>query len=710
MDLVFGRSPLLLLVVIVAAAAFAWWSYGRMAPVPPPRRRLLLAGLRFAALAVVLLLLFEPVLSRVAAREEAPVFAVLLDRTQSLAPEDGAGTGARQTLDALAEFPDLPAEARFYTFAADLQPLSSPPDSLAFAGARTDLTQALEGVARQFEGRNLRGVLLISDGRYNTGRNPLHLAERFAVPIHTLTVGDTTRPRDVRLAGVLTNEVAYAGVELPVRVAVQQEGYAGERAVVTLSEGARVLAQEALTLPGDGLEATVELTVTPEGEGVRRYTASVTRFEGEATHRNNTASVAVQVLSTRRRVLLLAAAPGPDVAALRQELEADPNLEVVPRTQRAPGAYYEGAFPSTLGGFDLVVMAGFPGRASAPEHTRALATAAEGGLPLLFVLTQQTDLGALAGPLGEALPARPAAARPEFFEAQLRPTSAGALHPVLGVPGVPAGLLGRLPPVLRNESRWAVSPDARPLAAATVRGVALDDPLLLVRQRGESRSAALLAAGTWRWRTLPPDLAELSGFYAGLVQNLVRWLTVREDARPVRVRAAEPLFDASERVRLTGQVYDEARVPVSDAEVEVTLTGPDGSRLPFPMGPLGNGRFALEAGPLPEGEYTFTASATRGGTTLGSDRGGFAVGALALELRDLYADVPLMRELARRSGGEALLPGDLPALGARLADGLAPRRVETRRDTELWRLAPLLALLFLLLTAEWVLRKRSGMV
>jgi len=264
--------------------------------------------------------------------------------------------------------------------------------------------------------------------------------------------------------------------------------------------------------------------------------------------------------------------------------------------------------------------------------------------------------------------------------------------------------------VLRNESRWAISPDARPLATAEVRGIALDDPLLLVRQRGESRSAALLAAGTWRWRTLPPDLDDLSGFYAGLVQNLVRWLTTRDDARPVRVRPAEPLFDASERVRLTGQVYDEARTPVSDAELEVVVTGPDGARLPFPMRPLGSGRYALEAGPLPEGEYTYAARATRGGTELGQDRGAFAVGALALELRDLYADLPLMRELARRSGGEALLPGQISALPALLGDGLAARRVESRHDTELWRLWPLLALLVGLLTTEWVLRKRTGMV
>jgi hypothetical protein len=710
MDLLFARSPLLLLLAVAAAAAFSWWSYGRMVPLVPTRKRLLLCGLRFAALGVVIALLFEPLLRQITTREEAPVFAVVIDRTQSLAPEEGTGTGAHETRDVLARFPSVSGETAFFTFAGDLQALAGPPAAVSFGGVRTDIAGALAEVARRLEGRNLRGVLLISDGRYNTGRNPLYLAERYPAPIYTLTVGDTVRPRDVRIADVVTNEIAYTGVVLPVRVSVQTTGFAGERATVTLRESGRALAQQTVTLPADGLVATTELVVTPTLEGLRRYTVAVTQFDGEATHRNNLQTVTVRVMSARRRVLLLAGAPGPDVAALRQELETDPNLEIVPRTQRGPGAYYEGRLPDDLARFDLAVLAGFPGPVSGRGDAETVARAVEAGLPVLYVLTQRSDLTGLAGTLGEVLPARPEAPRPGFHEAHLHPTAAGAAHPVLEVPGAPAGALDRLPPVLQNESRWAVSPDARTLGSARVRGIVLDDPLIVIRQRGRQRSAAVLAAGTWRWRTLPPDLEELGGFYSGLVQNLVRWLTAREDARPVRVRAIEALFDATEPVRLAGQVYDESLAPVSDAELEVRITAPDGTELPFPMRPLGHGRYTLEAGTLAEGEYTFRAIARRAGSELGTDAGAFAVGALTLELQDLYADQPLMRELAQRSGGAALRPSEISQLTGMLEGQLRPRVVATERTTELWRLPPLLLLIVGLLTAEWVVRKRSGMV
>lgn len=711
----FGHGPLLLVLGLALAAALAWWAYGRMVPTVPRGRRALLAGLRGAALALLLVLLFRPVWRSVEAREEPPVVAVLVDASQSLdlgADSAGAGPGAEAAREALRRLPELEGRLYRYAFAGDVRPLAGPADSLAFSGGRTNISGALERLEQDLAGQNLRGVVLISDGRYNTGRNPVYLAERYGVPIHTAVVGDTSAQRDVVLARVLTNEVAYVGVELPVRVGVRAEGFGGERAVVTLHEGSTELAREALTLPEGGLEASVELAFTPEAEGFRRYTASVTRFEGELTHANNAESFAVRVLESKRRVLLVAAAPSPDLAAVRASLEADPNVEITSRIQKGPGAFYEGPAPADLGAFDLAVLVGYPGRAADRSVAARLAAAAEEGLPLLFILTQQTDLGALRATLGEVLPAVPEAIRAGFSEAELVPTAAGTAHPVLDIPEAPPAELGALPPALLNESRWRASPDARVLATARVHGVALEDPVLALQQRGASRSAALLAAGTWRWRNLPADLRRVEGFYPGLLANLTRWLTAREDQRPVRVRPTHDLFAEDEAVAFSGQVYDESLEPVSDAAVVVDLRAPDGTTAPYPMRALGHGRYALEAGPLPAGDYTFSATAERAGHALGEDRGAFAVGALALEARDTRADPALMRQIARRSGGEVVEVDEIPAFLARLeASGrLAPRLLEEERETELWHVPWLLGLAVALLAAEWVLRKRSGMV
>jgi len=717
-DLQTAAHPLLVVLAAALCGAFAWWSYGRTTPVVTGWRRPLLAGLRAATLFVVFLLLFEPVLRRVLERADEPVVAVLVDVSRSIAadPQAQASGAADRLRDAVAALP-RDANTRYYTFSTTPEATPGRPDNLRFDGERTDIGAALERAGRDLGGRNLRAVLLLSDGRFTAGRNPVWVAARYPVPVYTALVGDSASLRDVRVTDVLTNDVAYVGAEVPVRVAIGATGFAGERASVTLSEGGRTIATTEVVLPADGGEAAVELAVTPASPGLKRWTASVSRRPGEATYRNNTQSVAVRVIDQKRRLLVLAAAPSPDLAALRAVLDADDQIEATYRTQRAPGQFYEGALPETLdrapaaGGFDLLVLVGYPGAAADAGQAARIAAAIDAGRPALFVLTRQTDMAALARHFNGRLPAVPEVPRPGFVEAGLALTRAAASHPVLEVPGGAPAAFTQLPPLEASESRWALAPGARVLATARRGGVDTGAPLLVLRQEGGARSAALLGAASWRWRTLPADLDALAPLYPGLVDNLVRWTTTREDRRPVRVRPTRPAFGPGERVRFVGQVYDEALRPVADAEVRVTVSGP-GGRAVRTMQALGSGRYALDLAPLAAGAYTFEAVAARGGARIGDDRGAFAVGALAVEFQHPGADPALMRQVALRSGGAVVPLDEVGSFHDRLRrDGrMAPRPVEVARETPLLDLPLLLGLLIAALTAEWVLRKRNGLV
>ena len=130
------------------------------------------------------------------------------------------------------------------------------------------------------------------------------------------------------------------------------------------------------------------------------------------------------------------------------------------------------------------------------------------------------------------------------------------------------------------------------------------------------------------------------------------------------------------------------------------------------MQAAGNGRYTLDAGRRPAGSYTFEAAARRGGQPLGEDRGAFAVGPLAVEFREPGADVALLRQIALRSGGRMVPLDEIGGLRDALArEGrLGARTVEQERETPLLDWPLLLLFVVVCLTAEWVLRKRAGMV
>ncbi|PSQ99349.1 MAG: hypothetical protein BRD48_04435 [Bacteroidetes bacterium QS_9_68_14] len=690
MPLSLGHSPWLLALAAAVAGALTWWAYRPSAtPSLAPRRRALLGGLRFSALALVLFLLFEPVWRQVREEKTPPSVAVLLDESESLRVTAAGSTGAspdsaasprpavRQAVRGVKGDALDGARLRVFGFSGRLRRLPRPSrralDSLRFDGPRTNLSAALREAREQLRGENLRAVVLVSDGQYNTGRNPLYQAARSPVPIHTVVVGDTTRRRDVEVRRTEANDLAYTGTQVPVRLSLQADGFAGEPVQVSLWDGGERLARRQITLAEGSATQDVTLTFAPQRAGLKRLTASVARLDGEATYRNNTRAVSLRVLEQKRQVLVLGAAPSPGVSAVRRLLSNDPATEVTARVSRGEGQFYGGSLPGSLAeSFDVAVLVGFPGTAATSDDARRVARAVEDGLPALFLVHPQTDLRALRRHFADALPAVPEQIRTSTVQATFAPTAAGRRHPVFeGVgPGARENASSgsatapwtRFPPLRRPQTRWRLAPDARTLATSRVRSVRTGDPLLVTRRRAGERSGMLLATGTWRWANLPRALSGAASRWPRLLSNLVQWTSAAENDRPVRVEPARPTFAGDEAVRLTGQVYDSALEPVEDASIKVALTGGSSSgerpgppnrsangadkRYTLQMQSLGTGRYALEAPALPPGRYEYEATATKNGQTLGTDRGAFAVGRSRREFRRPRANADLMRQIA----------------------------------------------------------------
>ena len=61
--------------------------------------------------------------------------------------------------------------------------------------------------------------------------------------------------------------------------------------------------------------------------GVARYSVAVTPLEEETSIANNTSDFYVDVIEGKERILILTAAPHPDIAAIRRALDQSENFE-----------------------------------------------------------------------------------------------------------------------------------------------------------------------------------------------------------------------------------------------------------------------------------------------------------------------------------------------------------------------------------------------
>jgi hypothetical protein len=710
-----GYSPWLLGLSLLIAGGLTYWSYRRTIPALSSGWKATLGALRFASLALICFLLVQPILRLINDTEEPPILAVLVDNSESMRVVQGAAdttaAAVRARVSSLLEplRNDTPGSVRFFGF--DRRLTDAPLDSLSFDGVRSDVGAALQSVPEALQGQNLRAVALVSDGQYNSGRDPARVADRFSVPIHTITVGDTSQQQDLLVQEVLTNDRAYVDTKVPVRVTLQATGLDASRTTLTLRQGDTLLDTAQVSLPTGAAQVSTDLSFRPEQAGLARLTVRATPVPGESLTANNERSVRLRVLDNKRQALLLGAAPSPSFGALRRVLARDANTTVTARVPRTNGSFYGGPLPDTLDRYDVLVCAGFPSAVVPSATVRRVADRVADGLPTVFVLDRQTDVAAWRDHFADALPATPNASALSLAEATVAPVDRERSHPILQIDGARIDRLRELPPLRVPSTTWTPTPDARVLAQARRPALSRVDPVLIIRRRAGHRTALLLGTDTWRWATLPADLQAADPLWPGLVSNLLRWTITAGNEEPVRVRPSSATFEGDAPVTFSGQVYDESQTPVSEATVELVVTDSTGTRYPHTMEPLGNGRYTLDIGALPEGTYRYEATARRDGTTLGRDRGDFSVGALRLEYQEPRADPVLMRRIAARAGGRAYGTADADALPAVLAadSSFAPRVSVESTEAELWRRSLFLMLILSLLAAEWTLRKRFGL-
>ena len=294
-----------------------------------PKPTWLLALLRLASLGVLALLLLEPMVRRSAETVERPLLPVLVDQTSS--QWTGADSLARREALAtlVAEFPTWTEGAGWdmalLGFDRNVRDLTS--EDWEADGTRTDLGGALETLRNRFVHRNVPAVVVVTDGRVNRGPDPEYSARKLEVPHVFIGTGDTAVVKDLDLTDLRTNEVAYLGNAFPVEVTVRSRGFQGVPLLIQLTSGGQVLDTSPWTPAQDLASKTWTTQLNAEEAGVRTVTARI-QLQGdasvsEATTANNARSASIEVLESRRKILFVAKAPHPDLAAIR--VAAAPN-------------------------------------------------------------------------------------------------------------------------------------------------------------------------------------------------------------------------------------------------------------------------------------------------------------------------------------------------------------------------------------------------
>ncbi len=739
------------------ALVLGWLAYARVPIRLRPGSRVGLSALRALTLILLIVILLRPVVMVPPAAANNSLLPVLVDISRSMRLHDSpaslaAGAQGPSRLErAQAIVRDLQAQlgseyrleiltfGETLTAAADL-------DRLSATARRSDVNGAIADLAERSQSRSGRdviaGAIVLSDGG-DTAATEVRAGRPLNAPVFTVGIGSAEAPRDREVVNLTAGEPLLPGASIDVSVSATSHGFGREPVELRISANGRPIEVRRVTPSADGAPIHALFTVSPEPDVTTVYTVQIPDAAGEVATENNRRSVLVPAQTGKRRLLVIEGAPGFEHTFLKRALADDPGLEldaVVRKGQNDEGrdTFYVQADPSRM----AALSNGYPAKRSELfaydgvifgnieadfftreqlELTSEFIAARGGGL--LVLGARSFERQGLAGTaLEQALPI-------DLTDRALNIVLASApagqgRSAAVTAPNTPALTLdGASHPATRlavtaedNRARWASLPPLASVAhvggsrpGAQVLAVALTaggtpQPLIATQRYGQGRSVVFAGEASWRWRMQRPadDLS-----YETIWRQLARWVTAGAQS-PVTISALSPAV-AGITERISVIVRDEDFRPVSDADVAIELTAPNGDKrqLRAALSNPQDGRYAVAARFDQAGVYRIDTVASRGGVRAGTASRPVLVGGVDLEMTQPRLNEAVLRRLAAESNGRYLRADQAGQLPALLRESRAEAGTPEMRD--LWHNGWSLLAIIGLLALEWVARRRVGL-
>jgi uncharacterized membrane protein len=749
-----GVALSLLLVGPLALAGVTVWTY-LGTPGATTRRIGVVLALRGAAFVLALLAVLRPSLGfSTDDRAGGELLLVVVDTSKSGTIQDESGQSryeamlqnlheAEPALDRLRR--EQHVQVEFIGFADKTEPFSldAPP---APDGKRTDIGGMLHHLYDQYSGRRLRAILVQSDGRNNGRGDPFAEALRWArlhCPLDTFLYGNPNTPkgkRDVAVTAVTATppSVPTKG-KLTVRAMIDASGFENSLARVhLLVDGKEVSSAKDVTLKlTTGNQVSLE-TFAPDKAGEIKVTVTVDPLPGELDPANNSLSTYVTVIKGGINVLLVDKQRAWEPQSICDALVRDPRVQVKTVWVRGE-AQREAPLDPNAGKlldfeqqkYDVIILGDVTAdllRSIRPDALAAIKKQVDEGGAGFLMIGGYASFGEREGhwkgtEIEKLLPLDLSVNGQISQDVQMKPTDDGLrlysriLRMADGEAAAEKAAWDDLAPLEgANRIEPSKNPDVVVLAESDP-GKKDSIPLLITKNYGGGRALAFAGDTTHRWIRDADGKRKHGRFW----RQMVLWLAKQDDPESsvwVKPDVRNLAVDAD--LSFSVGMQSKTGLDVKNGAYEVEVIGPGGERKTATVtreGGEDRGAFRPEA----PGEYTLHVKGrgkdAEGADVIGEASARFQVYESDIEMDEWAADDKTMEKLAAVGGGQFQRGSKLAAFLEQLPAPPAPKLKATQNVVPNWNAPtwqPFLVLFFVLfaglLGAEWVLRRRWGMV
>jgi len=650
----------------------------------------ILFALRTTAIFLISFLLLSPLVMTRSRTTEKPLIIVAQDNSQSpVFCKDSANIRTNYT----AELKELIAklgddyDVKTFTFGEKV----TEGENFTFSEKQTDFSQLFDEIQARYANRNVGAVIIASDGLYNKGTNPLYLSGSLKYPFYTIALGDTNIQKDLIISRVNYNRISYLGNMFPLEIVITADKCSGQKATLTVTKGKENLYSKTIDINSGRYIETVQVQLEAKQPGMQHYRVSITPVDNEISLINNSQDVYVEVLDGREKILLLAGAPHPDVAALKQSIETSKIYQV--------DEFVADKFTKPVKEYNLAILHQIPFKGK--NYQALLQSIAENKIPVLFIVGASSDIVALNA-MKTGLNIKQAAGK--YDEAA--PTIANDFA-LFTVSEELKKVSANFPALMVPFGEYLKGNSLNVLMYQKIGSVQTQKPLLMFNTASDPKTGLIAGEGIWKWRLNNYLQTGNQTAFNELVNKIIQYLSVKVDRGRFRVNVKNKFYE-NETVEFDAEVYNESYELVNDPEVKLSITNAENKTFPFTFSRTAHA-YHISASVFPIGEYRFNAQ-VKAGSTVMQKSGAFSVVPVNVESLNLIADHQLMFSLSQKNNGKMLYPGQLSQIPDLLKarDDVKSVSYTKKRFSDMVNLFWVFGIIVLLLSAEWFLRKRFG--
>ena len=194
------------------------------------------------------------------------------------------------------------------------------------SGSSTDLGQVLNHI--QLNQNNLAGAIIITDGQNNHGIDPQNYLKNIKVPVFTLGIGESKPLIDLSIESVDAPTVAIKGDNVNINVIVHSLGELNEKVNVMLFTGKKMIGSKFLNIRGRGSRNEARFIFNPINLGENEYIVKVSSLAEEINIDNNQQIFFITILKNRYKVALITGAPSFNTSVIKEYINKYPRVEL----------------------------------------------------------------------------------------------------------------------------------------------------------------------------------------------------------------------------------------------------------------------------------------------------------------------------------------------------------------------------------------------